>query len=228
MNFICPDSNRDFYEPSSELEFSATVEESNCNYTLTIETSLACPYDCISEDTTDDKGERFTVCGGKGVCATDPNAGFVRCLCDDGWTGVGCSVVDTGSGGSSHTGFKVAIGIITVLVVVLIAVSIYLFMRNRTLVNGPRSGRLLTVTEAPFQTAEPQVPDDLYSSDSQSSEERIVVTQPPKVSTSKKSRQGGGADLEMDVRVTGISALDGSDRSDSDRGTEDRGFLRQD
>ncbi len=92
FNFVCPDSNREFYNPADELKFETTVSESDehaCDYSITVETTLACPYECLTKES----DEGFTVCGGKGLCAADPNVGFVRCLCDDGWTGNGCSEV---------------------------------------------------------------------------------------------------------------------------------------
>ena len=62
---------------------------------MEIKTIIACPYQCRT-DITNDKGEaEYTVCSKHGICVADPNAGFVRCLCDSGWTGINCDEIDS-------------------------------------------------------------------------------------------------------------------------------------
>ena len=60
-----------------------------CSYTgRALETAVACPYQCIVEKDIMEQEKHlkeFTVCSGHGICAADPFAGFVRCLCDDGY-----------------------------------------------------------------------------------------------------------------------------------------------
>ena len=72
---------------------TTVTEKRNCEYSISIENALACPYQCITEDPSDPT--TFTICGGNGKCAADPYAEFVRCICYDGYTGDDCQNVAT-------------------------------------------------------------------------------------------------------------------------------------
>ena len=115
-------------------------EEHNCEYNISIETALACPYECITDAYDNSTGEfvsdQFTVCSGRGICAADPSAGIVRCLCDSGWSGADCNtkVVSTAATVTdNHTGFQVAIAVISIILLALIGIVVYLKMKYNSL-----------------------------------------------------------------------------------------------
>eukprot|EP00486_Rosalina_sp_Unknown_P016461 CAMPEP_0201594560 /NCGR_PEP_ID=MMETSP0190_2-20130828/191837_1 /ASSEMBLY_ACC=CAM_ASM_000263 /TAXON_ID=37353 /ORGANISM="Rosalina sp." /LENGTH=224 /DNA_ID=CAMNT_0048054219 /DNA_START=1423 /DNA_END=2097 /DNA_ORIENTATION=- len=91
----CPDSRGYEFDPEQEAKsiINETVLESEtCIYELSLESPLACPFQCISS-----KGDNtYAVCGSHGICASDPSANAIRCICDAGWTGIRCNVIDSG------------------------------------------------------------------------------------------------------------------------------------
>eukprot|EP01083_Nonionella_stella_P300473 1025995_1 len=94
IHLVCPKDQDKVYHPRNETqielyEYVEQDDDAGCIYSFTYYTAIACPYQCITEST-EDNVETFTVCQQHGICAADPNAGFVRCLCDNGWTGVDC------------------------------------------------------------------------------------------------------------------------------------------
>jgi len=102
VNLVCPRDASAVFDPYTETEvavYEYVEEVSTCVYAFTMESAIACPYQCITNGTTesDPHAHAFTVCSQRGICAADPEAGFVRCLCDDGWTGVYCDERDTQS-----------------------------------------------------------------------------------------------------------------------------------
>lgn len=138
INLICPtnpgiDSAIAYSSSTTDVLISniSVVEISICEYEISIESLLACPYQCITEE---DGVE--SVCSGQGICAVDPELGFVRCLCDDGMDGIECTEVES-SGTSSnasaddHSGFHIAIAIITVFLVLCLLAVVYLGMRHK-------------------------------------------------------------------------------------------------
>ena len=77
--------------------------------------------------------DMFSVCGTNGICEADPEAGYVRCLCDNGWTGDICEeemdeiiVVD-----QSHPGLLAAIIICIILLGIAIVLSAVLCHKIR-------------------------------------------------------------------------------------------------
>ncbi|ETO24755.1 hypothetical protein RFI_12404 [Reticulomyxa filosa] len=179
INFVCPSSAKKYPSPEKTLSLTSYVEESDahlCHYSLTWETAAACPYQCVGD------GSQYTVCNGRGICAADPIAGSVRCLCDANFEGDWCetsiqpstTTTAAASHSDSHVGLQVAISIVTILVIVFIAVSLYLYIRNRSLEKF--RGQLLDedaddITSPPLHT-EPKVPDDMSDSDSEADKEK--------------------------------------------------------
>eukprot|EP01084_Bolivina_argentea_P001980 3653_1 len=99
-NLICPKDQFKTYSSNSESEINEYeyVEEDDkylCSYEFTQESAVACPFQCITNSTKTNGDIIFTVCNGKGICAADPNAKMVRCLCDNGWKGIDCNIKDT-------------------------------------------------------------------------------------------------------------------------------------
>ena len=109
IELICPDSNRNYFNPSFEsnnIINSLVIQYPTCIYTISYETALACPNECISsvretvhEEEEEGNGEEasvtieeeaYSVCNTRGICASDPNAGYSRCICDNGWGGRLC------------------------------------------------------------------------------------------------------------------------------------------
>lgn len=141
ITFQCPTTARSYYNLSVVKSFSDLVEESDiekCSYSMTWETPLACPYECITTTTesTHSNTKIISVCSGRGICAADPEAGFVRCLCDDGYTGNDCSQIQNTNASTStddHKGFTITILVICILLVILMGVVVYLYYRNKSL-----------------------------------------------------------------------------------------------
>ena len=103
ISLVCPEDDEEDAAPNiNEEAFVEEDTEDYCEYTMEIKTTIACPYQCRTSEIVDGKME-YSVCSGKGICAADPNAGFVRCLCDDGWTGINCDELDTPQPSISHT-----------------------------------------------------------------------------------------------------------------------------
>ena len=87
LSLVCPDDQKVF-DAEMERTISAFVEEvDTCQYSMQIYSAFACPYQCLTE--VNDQNE-FDVCSNHGMCASDPFAGYVRCLCDDNWDGAAC------------------------------------------------------------------------------------------------------------------------------------------
>jgi hypothetical protein len=150
INLECPNNPRAYRSPTSAADArsfdSRVIETADCRYEITIESSLACPYQCVTSDAQDPTLK--TVCSGKGMCAADPFAGFVRCLCDDGVTGADCGLYASGAGHAhDDTGFHVAIAIISVFLVACLVAVVYLLMRHRQMASELLSAQLLRSTE---------------------------------------------------------------------------------
>merc|ERR1712228_1158827 len=118
-----------------------------CIYSFTMTSAVACPYQCITNTTDAQNNEAFTVCSTNGLCAADPNAGFVRCLCDDGWKGVYCDEIDTLSPtlsptkaivpapiieeSSSNNGILKYVIVVLVIVILAVVIASYYVYRNK-------------------------------------------------------------------------------------------------
>ena len=144
IHLLCPRDQTSIFDPYEETEvglYEYVEEESTCIYSFTLETAIACPFQCITNTTDDEGNEAFTVCSGRGICAADPNAGFVRCLCDYGWKGVFCTEIDSSSPTLSPTNVPTAAGqtkkggfiatiVILVVVVLFVVIAGYFLYRN--------------------------------------------------------------------------------------------------
>eukprot|EP00486_Rosalina_sp_Unknown_P009849 CAMPEP_0201596474 /NCGR_PEP_ID=MMETSP0190_2-20130828/193148_1 /ASSEMBLY_ACC=CAM_ASM_000263 /TAXON_ID=37353 /ORGANISM="Rosalina sp." /LENGTH=466 /DNA_ID=CAMNT_0048056841 /DNA_START=573 /DNA_END=1973 /DNA_ORIENTATION=+ len=143
VNLVCPRDNTAVFDPFEETQVveEYVEEEDTCVYAFTMESAIACPYQCITNTTDSENKEAFTVCSQKGVCAADPNAGFVRCLCDSGFTGVYCEQIDSPQptvqptiaptvGEASEGGFVVTIVILIIVILVVVGVG-YFIWRNQ-------------------------------------------------------------------------------------------------
>eukprot|EP00490_Sorites_sp_Unknown_P022666 CAMPEP_0114671162 /NCGR_PEP_ID=MMETSP0191-20121206/40693_1 /TAXON_ID=126664 /ORGANISM="Sorites sp." /LENGTH=353 /DNA_ID=CAMNT_0001930351 /DNA_START=289 /DNA_END=1350 /DNA_ORIENTATION=+ len=87
INMVCPDTNRYKIIQSLQDTLTEKIEEFPIGtYTIEFESPLACPTECLTTYGTDEVG----VCSGKGICATDPYAKKIRCLCDHGYQGTKC------------------------------------------------------------------------------------------------------------------------------------------
>ena len=87
VSLVCPDGPKVFDVATERNIFASVQETETCKYDIQIESAFACPYECLTEIR--DDGE-FDICSNHGICAADPFAGYVRCLCDDGWDGAEC------------------------------------------------------------------------------------------------------------------------------------------
>eukprot|EP01084_Bolivina_argentea_P261156 441216_1 len=99
IHLVCPKDQDKVYHPRNEtkidlFEYVEWDDNTGCSVSFTHFSAIACPYQCVAEALYDNI-TTFTVCDQKGFCAADPNAGFVRCLCDDGWTGIDCQQIAT-------------------------------------------------------------------------------------------------------------------------------------
>ena len=88
MNLICADFNSVI--DVLPIDISGQVEEiDSCIYTITLFSIAACPYQCITYSNTDNT---LSLCSSNGICAYDKTVGFVRCLCNMGYTGDYCQL----------------------------------------------------------------------------------------------------------------------------------------
>ena len=99
IHLVCPRDQDAVFHPRNEtkidlFEYVEEDDDTQCSYSFTHESAIACPYQCIGEEIYDNV-DTFTVCNQKGICAADPNAAFVRCLCDTGYTGIDCTQLAT-------------------------------------------------------------------------------------------------------------------------------------
>lgn len=156
VRLICPDTRVSEFDPEIEAQnvLNETVLESEtCLYELSLESPLACPLQCINEqedsmqnqDGSD--GRIYQVCSSHGICASDPEAKQVRCICDDGYEGMTCqqkSGSDNGGGnGGGHgrndidngegvNGNGVGIGIaVSVILLMLGVVGAWYYVQRR-------------------------------------------------------------------------------------------------
>jgi len=95
ITLLCPDDSNTYIPLRDETQriFDAFVEEDDfdfCNYHVMITSALACPNECLSPDLSTEREDDVSVCSAQGMCASDPFAKHVHCLCDDGWTGDYC------------------------------------------------------------------------------------------------------------------------------------------
>eukprot|EP01084_Bolivina_argentea_P070504 128188_1 len=83
--FICPDSNQHeridtFYGFNNIFnEYKFVQDETGCVYSIEIFTSIACPYNCITYDDTNDM---LSQCNAAGICAYDYGLDITRCICE--------------------------------------------------------------------------------------------------------------------------------------------------
>eukprot|EP01083_Nonionella_stella_P293476 998056_1 len=83
--FICPDSNQHeridtFYGFNNIFnEYKFVQDETGCVYSIEIFTSIACPYNCITYDDTNDM---LSQCNAAGICAYDYGLDTTRCICE--------------------------------------------------------------------------------------------------------------------------------------------------
>jgi len=142
VELVCPDSSKQYFSPQIEAQKilnETVVEYPDCEYTLTITTPLACPARCIDINGT--SPNQYSVCNGKGVCATDPIESAVKCLCDDGWTGDTCnkisetSVVLVHKQSSLLTAIIICIVLLTLALVLVLVLCYQIRQREETLRN---------------------------------------------------------------------------------------------
>merc|ERR1712228_648351 len=151
MNLVCPRDHSSVFDPSEETTvdnlYEYVEEEETCIYSFTMTSAVACPYQCITNTTDAQNKEAFTVCSTNGLCAADPNAGFVRCLCDDGWKGVYCYEIDTLSPtlsptkaivpapiieeSSSNNGILKYVIVVLVIVILAVVIASYYIYKNQ-------------------------------------------------------------------------------------------------
>lgn len=101
-----------------------------------------CITNTTEEEVDETIEEAFTVCSQKGICAADPNAGFVRCLCDSGWKGVYCDEIDTPQPTEMPTmaptpttvkkgGYVATIVILIIVFLVVVGVGYYIYRNQK-------------------------------------------------------------------------------------------------
>eukprot|EP01084_Bolivina_argentea_P265581 450240_1 len=90
LNIICNNINKTSLKPIKE--FSAimyTQDAYSCKVETWTEWGVICPWNCLTKIT----DEKWEVCSLHGTCLFDPNAGFVRCICDKGYQGSNCQTI---------------------------------------------------------------------------------------------------------------------------------------
>merc|ERR1712130_132962 len=164
----------DPYDEAKKIINESVLESGTCIYEIGLESPLACPMTCISVKTNGIEksyfdsssssdsskvpdGTLFSVCSNHGVCVSDPEARRVRCLCDNGWTGIVCerltnqtsSSSDSSSSemsttaqtldskGSNGKGLGIGLGVgIAVLLLVVIGAFWFLQRKKKSAVNA--------------------------------------------------------------------------------------------
>ena len=88
LNFVCADFNGNKTVNPVDINGNNSMEEIDaCVYRMTIFDITACPQQCL---TYSNNGNTLKLCSSNGICAFDRAAGFVRCLCNDGYAGDYC------------------------------------------------------------------------------------------------------------------------------------------
>ena len=104
---------------------ATTVNEKECQYTVTMATEFGCPTECARPGA--------QVCGSNGFCGYDTDKKAPGCFCDYGWAGESCTS-SSGSQGTSKPGCDgvcVALIFVFLLLLGLIAAGIVILMRVR-------------------------------------------------------------------------------------------------
>lgn len=133
LHFICRDDKvRSKNIPTEEF----VEEEELCVYKMNIFTGYGCPTECPRS------GELEEICGGYGVCGYDAITSKARCFCDDGRKGDACdesgSSASASSGGSSsHGGLVAALVIMCLLLVGVVGLVVYMWLKLRKLQLDP-------------------------------------------------------------------------------------------
>ena len=142
IKFMCPETTHGTSRPKpfDSDTYVYETDKHSCVYEMEIESTLACPWDCITSYTVKQEGSKegidyFAVCNSRGICAADPYAEAVRCLCEQKYSGGQCQNIDEHNNSSSENdyGFKIAIAIVIVFLVIFVGVALYFFMKNRGL-----------------------------------------------------------------------------------------------
>lgn len=140
----CPDTRGYEFDPEQEAKSiinETILESTTCIYEIKLESPLACPFQCISPNT---NGDKYAVCSSHGICASDPFANAIRCICDDGWTGIRCNIkgsdiktTSAPSNDSSNNGVTIGLGVgITILVLIILGVFLYIRWKKKQEVKG--------------------------------------------------------------------------------------------
>eukprot|EP01084_Bolivina_argentea_P127391 225309_1 len=84
MTLICADFN--FKENKNSIDLNTEIYEvDQCVYSAKLFDIGVCPYQCITHS-----NNQISLCSSHGICSFDKIVGFVRCLCNDGYTGHFC------------------------------------------------------------------------------------------------------------------------------------------
>ena len=137
----CPDTRGFDFDPQQEAKSiinESILESETCIYNIELESPLACPLQCISKSSS--SSSKFSVCSSHGICASDPQAMQVRCICDDGYSGITCNLniatttlsPSTNDNNKSGKGLGIGLGVgISLVLIGVIGVFIYLHIKKK-------------------------------------------------------------------------------------------------
>eukprot|EP01083_Nonionella_stella_P272125 922566_1 len=138
----------DPYEEAQKIKNESIFESDMCIYEIEWKSPLACPFNCISKGV-GQNANKYSVCSSHGICASDPQAQQIRCICDAGYTGIVCekkssAISTTKSGGNGNSGgnngLSIGLGVSISLLVLIVAGGFFYLQRKKKIALGQISG----------------------------------------------------------------------------------------
>lgn len=118
IHFLC-------YDDGANIPDQEPVENTDyCSYEVFVRSTFGCPTACF--------GSNFKLCSSHGVCGYDPDESRARCFCNEGYEGTYCSSA-TPPPQTGMTGESVVLILVSLLLIVVLGVLGYLWMKIKTL-----------------------------------------------------------------------------------------------